>query len=156
MKLSSAAPIPSGAAVIAGIPSSAQAEKVAWRSEKTKKSRPSTYTSISARNSRRLSLLTPSGKISISRSGLISLAMATSTSVLGLPKLEIFAPTWRLKLARLNLSKSATRKAPIPSRVRVKKCAPPTPPRPAMAILLCRRIFCSWTVTQPVFREKAS
>ena len=54
------------------------------------------------------------------------------------------------------LQKSARLKAPMPSRARASRWAPPTPPQPAMATRLPRSAVCSASVSQPTLRSKAS
>jgi hypothetical protein len=81
--------------------------------------------------------------------------MRAITSIFGKPRVDCMAPTWRLKLGKSNLSKSAMWKEPTPRRTRVIKCTPPTPPAPAMATRLPRRLACSASVTQPILRAKA-
>ena len=86
----------------------------------------------------------------------MSRASSIITSSFGRPSVLTVAPAWRLKLTRSKVSKSPTLKRPMPSRARVSRCRPPTPPRPAMATRLTRNASCSAGVSQPRLRENAA
>ena len=104
----------------------------------------------------RLASVTPSGNFVMLISGLMSRAISASTSTLLRPRVETVAPTWRLKLAVSKTSRSAILKLATPSRARVSRCTPPTPPMPAMATVLARSACCSKSVNQPRLRLNAS
>ena len=96
--------------------------------------------------------VTPSGKVSIHTSGLMSFTMSSMTSTFFDPKVGMEAPYCLLTSEAWKHSGSAILKCPMPVLARVTNWTPPTPPTPARATLEACSFSSSSGESIPMFR----